>query len=209
MDDESFFVRCKYEKLLINMLDYIIKNKEKSITIKVNSKDFSLCKILKEKSFVREYKDESVLQINLKRDFNYEIPNEYSISPPDFKSDNWKYQLVIHKGFNHEGVPPKKEKWFFDPTPNFNNSLKVFVLYGEDYCAHCGVWYTQGETAYIEPVVTIPQHRKRGLAKAVVYEAINRAKELGAKRAIVLSEQEFYFRIGFDLSSEFYVWKRQ
>ena len=48
----------------------------------------------------------------------------------------------------------------------------------------------------------------QGLAKAVIYEACARAKALGAKRAIVVSEQEFYFRIGFTLSSEVYDWTR-
>ena len=35
----------------------------------------------------------------------------------------------------------------------------------------------------------------QGLAKAVIYEACARAKALGAKRAIVVSEQEFYFEL--------------
>lgn len=48
----------------------------------------------------------------------------------------------------------------------------------------------------------------QGLAKAVIYEVCARAKALGAKRAIVVSEQEFYFRIGFTLSSEVYDWTR-
>lgn len=76
----------------------------------------------------------------------------------------------------------------------------------EEYCAHCGIWYTHGETAYIEPVVTIPQYRKIGLAKAVVYEALARVKDLGAKRAIVLSDQEFYYKIGFEKSSSLCSW---
>lgn len=66
--------------------------------------------------------------------------------------------------------------------------------------------YTTGDTAYVEPVATVPEHRKRGLAKTVVYEACSRAHALGAKRAIVLSDQAFYFRIGFTLSSEVYDW---
>ena len=46
----------------------------------------------------------------------------------------------------------------------------------------------------------------RFLSEAVVYEACLRAKALGAKRAIVLSDNEFYFRNGFRLSSEVYNW---
>lgn len=71
------------------------------------------------------------------------------------------------------------------------------------------LWYSIGDTAYVEPVATVPEHRRQGLAKAVIYEACARAKALGAKRAIVVSEQEFYFRIGFTLSSEVYAWTRK
>lgn len=78
-----------------------------------------------------------------------------------------------------------------------------------EYCAHCGLWYTEGDTAYVEPVVTVPQHRGQGLAKAVVYEACNRARKLGAKRATVLSDQAFYYRIGFECSSEVYCWEKE
>lgn len=38
------------------------------------------------------------------------------------------------------------------------------------------------------------------------YEALNRAGKLGAKRAIVLSGQEFYYSLGFQDSSEFALW---
>lgn len=71
------------------------------------------------------------------------------------------------------------------------------------------LWYSTGDAAYVEPVATVPEHRRQGLAKAVIYEACARAKALGAKRAIVVSEQEFYFRIGFTLSSEVYAWTRK
>ena len=46
-----------------------------------------------------------------------------------------------------------------------------------------------------------------GLGRAVIYEAISRAKRLGAKRAVVLSQQEFYHRIGLEYSSEFCTWE--
>ncbi len=96
---------------------------------------------------------------------------------------------------------------FLALTPHENEELKTFVIANNEYCAHCGLWYTTGETAYVEPVVTAPEHRKQGLAKAAIYEACTRAKVLGAKRAVVLSAQEFYYRIGFTLTSEVYCWE--
>lgn len=56
------------------------------------------------------------------------VPNGYTISPVDFDIDNWKYQLVIHKGFNNEGIPEKRHDDFLKPLLNCNNKLKVFAI---------------------------------------------------------------------------------
>ena len=64
--------------------------------------------------------------------------------------------------------------------------------------ACCLLWYMAGtDYAYVEPVCTIPSYRGKGIAKAVIFEALGRAKKLGAKRAYVISDMEFYERLGF------------
>jgi len=198
-------------KLLETMLDFVISNYpvEGELYIAVNLKDELLCEVLKENGYAKKFDGEGVLQMSLNSNLDYHIPCEYKISSRDFTSDNWKYQMVIHRGFNHEDIPEKWNDELFLPTPNYSRELKVFALKDEEYCAHCGVWYTENGTAYIEPVVTIPECRNRGLAKAVVYEALGRARELGAKRAIVLSKQPFYFKIGFELSTEVTYWIKE
>lgn len=131
----------------------------------------------------------------------YCLPDGYTMSPREFAADSWQYQLVIHRGFDNDGTPEKWDAELLKRIPHANDALKTFAI------AHCGLWYTTGDTAYVEPVATVPEHRKRGLAKAVVYEACSRAHALGAKRAIVLSDQAFYSRIGFTHSSEVYDWE--
>ena len=87
-------------------------------------------------------------------------------------------------------------------------SIDQFLLeaekleYNEHF--HWGRFEWMHAHSYLDEEKLISQ----GLAKAVIYEACARAKALGAKRAIVVSEQEFYFRIGFTLSSEVYDWTR-
>lgn len=137
----------------------------------------------------------------------YCLPDGYTMSPREFAADSWQYQLVIHRGFDNDGTPEKWDAELLKRIPHANDALKTFAIANREYCAHCGLWYTTGDTAYVEPVATVPEHRKRGLAKAVVYEACSRAHALGAERAIVLSEQSFYSRIGFTLSSEVYDWE--
>ncbi|MBO4286126.1 MAG: GNAT family N-acetyltransferase, partial [Bacilli bacterium] len=47
------------------------------------------------------------------------------------------------------------------------------------------------------PVCVIPEYRGKGVAKAMIYEALNRARFLGAKKAYVISDMEFYEKLGF------------
>ena len=117
--------------------------------------------------------------------------------------------MVIHKGFGNTDIPEKWDEALLERIPHRNEDLNTFAIAEGEYCAHCGLWYTEGDSAYVEPVVTLPQHRKQGLAKAAIYEGCNRARTLGAKRATVLSDQVFYYRIGFKLSSEVYWWEKE
>lgn len=75
--------------------------------------------------------------------------------------------------------------------------------------AYCCVWYHEKtDYAYIEPVCTVPAFPGKGIAKAVVYEALRRALMLGARRVYVISDQTFYEKLGFEkmLQYHFY-WK--
>ena len=57
---------------------------------------------------------------------------------------------------------------------------------------------------------TITKYRDMGLGKAVVLEALNRCRNLGAKEAFVISEQEFYRKLGFKSYSHYtFYWKQE
>ena len=209
-DDRTYLIHTSEDADLLNaMVDAVLAGEESKAIIKVNSKDDALCAVLRERQFERTHRDNTVLTLDLSQELEYSLSEDYSISQPGFDVDDWQYQLVIHKGFDNEGIPEKWSDEVLALTPNENADLKVFAIAEDIYCAHCGLWYTEGDTAYVEPVVTVPQHRGQGLAKTVVYEACNRARKLGAKRATVLSDQKFYYRIGFECSSEVYCWEKE
>lgn len=209
-DDRGYLIHTSSEKsLLERMIETVLESEGLGAVMKVNAKDAVLCRMLREKGFEKKHKCGSVLSLDLSNSLEYDMPDAYTMSPRGFAADPWQYQLAIHRGFDNDGIPEKWEDAFLKRIPHGNEDLKTFAIAHNEYCAHCGLWYTTGDTAYVEPVATVPEHRKRGLAKAVVYEACTRAKALGAKRAIVLSDQEFYFRIGFALSSEAYAWGKE
>ena len=210
-DDRVYFIHTSSDKLLLeSMVDIVTKDEGDRAILKVNAKDAVLCQVLRKKGFEKKDRCACILSLDLANSLEYDIPDAYRMSPQGFAADPWQYQLVIHKGFDNEGIPEKWDDKFLKRIPNVNEDLKTFAIAkkNNEYCAHCGLWYSTGETAYVEPVATVPEHRKQGLAKAVIYEACARSKALGAKRATVVSDQEFYFRIGFTLSSEVYEWTR-
>lgn len=195
------------EDLLRQMIEYVVKSDDNAATVKANANDTKLCDLLMSSGFEKQY-SESVLEIDLTYEFSYRLPQGFILSNSASEIDHWKRKLVIHHGFDQEGVPDeasdevaRAEKYL--ELPEY---IKVFAIQDGEYVAHCGVWYENGDTAYIEPVVTVPEHRGKGLGRAVVYEAINRAKKRGAKRAIVYSSQEFYLHLGMVMSSEVGTW---
>lgn len=65
-----------------------------------------------------------------------------------------------------------------------------------------GIWEYHGS------VVAVATHDMR-LGKAVVHEAINRCSARGAKVAQVISNQQFYYSIGFEMSSAYTFWEKK
>ena len=208
-DDRVYLIHTSSDKALLRqMVDTVIEAESNGAVIKVNDRDTALCRILQEKGFEKRQRSACVLSLDLSDTPESNMPDGYTMSTRGSVADPWQYQLVIHKGFDNEGIPEKWDDEFLERVPHANEDLKTFAINNNEYCAHCGLWYSTCDTAYVEPVATVPEHRKKGLAKAVVYEACIRAKALGAKRATVISDQEFYFRIGFTLSSEVYDWEK-
>lgn len=195
------------ENLLKQMIKYVTETDIDTAAIKANRKDTVLCGLLEKAGFEKQY-SESVLEMDLSHSLSFRLPQGFCLNTPDSAIDDRQWQLVIYHGFDHEGVPqePDEEVAKAEKHLEISEYIKTFAMKKGEYAAHCGVWYNGGNTAYIEPVVTVPEHRGKGLGRAVVYEALNRAKERGAKRAIVLSDQEFYMRLGMTKSSEVSTW---
>ena len=207
-DDGWFILHSISDEILLRqMIEYVTVTDVGTITVNANLSDILLCSLLENMGFKKQYST-SVLEIDLSQELSYRLPEGFYLNNNDSEIDNWKWRLVIYHGFDHKGIPeePSEEVAEAQKHLEIPEYIKVFAMRDGEYTAHCGVWYDGGETAYIEPVATVPEHRGKGLGKAVVYEAIRRAKERGAKRAIVLSDQEFYKRIGMTKSSEVATW---
>jgi predicted N-acetyltransferase YhbS len=79
-----------------------------------------------------------------------------------------------------------------------------------EIASFAGVWYDDlNRIAQLEPVGTIPKYRRMGLAKAVIYEGINRARKMGANIMYVGSNQQFYLSIGFSVIYSKEIWLKK
>jgi GNAT superfamily N-acetyltransferase len=147
---------------------------------------------------------QNVSALDISDEISYHLPDGFQVIS---MSDNWdfyQYNRVMWRGFDHEGEPTQNEEdieWrkAMLSSPHIVPELIISIVAPNGhYVSHCGLWYKPGDIyAYVEPVATDPEYRKMGLGKAAVYEAVLRAKKLGAKEAFVVSSQQFYYNIGF------------
>lgn len=88
-------------------------------------------------------------------------------------------------------------------APGYDATLDmVAVLPDRSLGAYCICWPEQATgTCEFEPVGTHPDHRRQGLASAVMYAAMRRARAMGLHTALVYCKAEnlaFYQSLGFN-----------
>ena len=198
-----------YQYLLPEILGYAYANlrDENGLGIAVRDDDLALREQLARMGYHKAEQTEPILCRELNRELGYDLPAGFSTREIHFPEDNLAYQTVIWKGFDHEGDQAELEKMLRNPVlpPNRRSELCLAVVdKNGEFAAHCTCWYdTSTDYAYVEPVCTIPQYRGMSLGKAVVLEALQRCKTLGAKQAFVISDQNFYKKLGFTPHSRY------
>ena len=160
---------------------------------------------------------ETVMRMDLDKELPANLPGGLRLAELDPVKEPIAFQWLLWQGFDHGSDKAEFERDgdVFPEIPEFRRhfdptlSIAAKTADGE-YVSYCCLWYS-GKTdyAYVEPVCTVPSFRGKGVAKAVIYEALNRARSLGAKKAYVLSDMPFYEKIGFRKDKHFtFFWKR-
>jgi predicted N-acetyltransferase YhbS len=130
------------------------------------------------------------------------LPNGFRLKSLQDDNNLHKIDRVLWRGFGHEGEPPEdgiEGRRKMQSVPNFRKDLNIVVEAPDgNFASYSGMWFEQtNRIAYVEPVATDPDYRRRGLGKAAVLEGIRRCDELGATVAYVGSAQAFYMAMGF------------
>lgn len=169
---------------------------------------------LRKAGFSPADQEETILRIELEGPFPVILPEGLRFASPDPVADSEALQWLFWQGFDHGSDRAEFEREKQQPSrprPHFDPRLSVAAAdEAGELAALCGLWYLPGtDYAYVEPVCTVPGWRGKGVGRAVVTEALNRARTLGAKRAYVISDQAFYRRLGFVFDRHYtFYWRK-
>ncbi|MBY9001444.1 MAG: GNAT family N-acetyltransferase [Candidatus Heimdallarchaeota archaeon] len=142
------------------------------------------------------------------------LPEGYRIQSMADDNDIDKRTLTFAKAFGNYGTENQIQPHSYielQKCPDYRKNLDVYIVSpDEEFVSFCLIWYDEkNNLGILEPVGTNPDHRKKGLAKAAVYEAINRVRREGAEKIYVGDGQQFYLSIGFEHNSRNVVWIKE
>lgn len=199
---EAFF---SYQKEYEFLLDEMITFSEKNLRDNNNRllmHPFSTQVLLRQKLKERGYRiidSWPMKHLSLNEPFYHPLPKGYYFleEEVDFK----KLELCLHKGFDHgektDKYHPKEYKKVFT-SPYATSALSTIIVNSNnEYVTFAGMWYEKdNHLAYLEPLCTIPEERKKGLASSAIGNLCKKLSKLGATH-MSGGADEFYSKLGF------------
>ncbi len=204
-----------YEALYPEILGYAYRELKDENGLGVSICDENAAEIMSAQSlgFYKAEQTETVMSVELEKAFPVNLPDGFRFAGLDPAKEPYAFQWLLWQGFDH-GTDKSEFERAEKIIPQIRRHLDPYLSVAAadqrgEYAAYCCVWYHPNtDYAYVEPVCTVPDHRKKGLAKSVIYEALNRARRLGVKKAYVISDTAFYESLGFKKDRHFtFYWK--
>ena len=205
----------EYETLYPEVLDFAFRELKDDAGLGIAICDGSLGKIeaAEAAGFTPDEQSETVLRLGIDKLCRITLPEGYELAELDPAEEPEDFQWILWQGFDH-GTDYEEFKRN-DPIipqcrPHLNKCLSLAaVTPDEELAAYCFVWYRPDtDYAYVEPVCTVPVHRGKGLATALLSEALTRAKALGAREAYVISDLPFYEKLGFEKAQHYAFYRK-
>ncbi|MDF2948993.1 MAG: N-acetyltransferase [Sedimentibacter sp.] len=209
-----FSLRPEYEKIAPEMIDHAAKNlvdKDGKLKLVIFRGQDALAVAAMNAGYKKdsEYID---MIYDFSKPLDYELPEGFSFVEPG-KFDLAKMLLCCWKGFDHEKEGPwdgvLDYGYHLYASPHATPQYPVAIQNEDgDYVCWAGMWWTpQNHLAYMEPLCTVPEYRKKGLAAAALSEMYRRMRPLGATH-MTGGSNSFYSTIGYEPMIIWTYWRK-
>ena len=228
--DIYFNVRKGYEFLADELIDYAVGSMpnfgQKQQLVLFNGQEF-LMDAAARRGFRMQYEYDDRI-FDFRNELNYSLPSGYHFVDPE-DMDVFKLAKLCWYGFGHgdqgpfEGwdqedrsydwTPAKSYKGVIgpclSPSPHATQQYNIIIAdENEEYVCFSGMWWVpENKLAYMEPLCTAPEHRRKGLAAAALSKHYHRMKALGATHMTGGSDP-FYEKIGYGKGFHWTIWAR-
>ena len=122
---------------------------------------------------------------------------------------------ILNAGFNRDFHTAGEFRAFSTHAPSFRHDLDLVAVAPDgSFAAYVGVPYDDvNRCGIFEPVCTHPEHRRKGLARSLMFEGLHRLKSLGGADVCVgtgdmEAANRLYGSIGFSEAYKGYVWRK-
>ena len=200
--------------LLVNY-SYTHLKDENGLKISINANNKNAIDALIDQGFSLDKEQKEVmLEISLDQELDSSLPSGYHFEELDYEHNAIEIQWVLYRGFDHGFDYDEFQKGVIregKTRPHFNKELSEAVTNSDGLqVGYCSLWYIQGtEFAYLEPLCIDPRYRNKGLAKSLIYHLLNKVKEMGAKSVVLISDMDFYKKIGFKEHSMYLFYEKK
>lgn len=198
------------EQVLNDMFEFA-EQTSPDIHLRISSKAEQILNFAIERGYIEENWSEITCSMPLTKKLDSKLPHGFVFGKPSCseKAKGHSYAFGYH---GNEDLLKKSEIGLknMETMPDYKQDLDISIVTEEgQVAAFATMWFdTVNKIGILEPVGTVENYRKLGLAKCAIYEACNRILQLGAKKVYVGSDQEFYKKIGFTYASEDKVFKQ-
>jgi GNAT superfamily N-acetyltransferase len=185
------------------------------LRVYINDQDVEFQRLASERGYVKGSGGEPMSHFDIPDPFPpISLPAGFRLKSLAEDNDLHKVDRALWRGFDHGDEPPEggiADREFMQSAPNYRQDLNVVVEAPDGhFVSYCGMWYEPVHAvAYVEPVATDPDYRRRGLGSAAVLEGIRRCGALGATVACVGTAKPFYLSLGFRPVYNRSVWQRE
>jgi ribosomal protein S18 acetylase RimI-like enzyme len=125
-------------------------------------------------------------------------------------------RVAVHRSAFHPSKMSAEKHRRVMSAPTYRPDLDTIAVAPDGtYAAYCIVWFDpDSQLGTFEPVGCHADHRQRGLASAVMVEAMRRARSLGARTVAVIANggepaaNRLYESLGFQTIGEIHMWSK-